>query len=77
MVRQSILYAGSRASQLHIVLSQLATGNLTGSCRVAHLLDVRKESNFQFIGITAQHIAGCSFLLEHTGSDADLAVPVI
>jgi len=44
---------------------------------VAHLLDVREESNFQFISITAQHIAGCSFLLEHAGSDADLAVPII
>ena len=44
---------------------------------MAHLLDVRIESNFQFISITAQHVAGCSFLLEHAGSDADLAVPVI
>ncbi len=44
---------------------------------MAHLLDVREESNFQFISITAQHIAGCSFLLEHAGSDADLAVPII
>ncbi len=43
----------------------------------AYLLDVREESNFQFISITAQHVAGGSFLLEHAGSDADLAVPIV
>ena len=43
-------HCGARQSQT--VLSQLKAGRLT-SCHVAHLLDVREESNFQFISITA------------------------